>query len=136
MSVPRKPMVNTYQIRGAFTAPTSNVATLQFPRAGRIKQLLVSITAEAGGANQRHVVELAKNRAVSQINSNVSTPSGILASVAMGDNITTSGATQFGGNVIVPINEPVSPNDTLNLHGSTGGEGNEVIANVLVYVEE
>jgi len=118
----------------AAATPADNLANVQLPRKGTIKQIQFStkFILETDGSYE---AQIALNRPSAQTGSSIGTPTGVLCHQGEFMGLTTSGISNSGLSTVIPMNIQVSPNDTIYLHA--GGSGsNSLTATALIFVEE
>jgi len=128
-------MLNTYKLACTATTPASNMTSVQLPRKGVIKQILMNLSCVLETDSVLHC-QVALNRAVVSMGTSVNTPTNILAELHSVALITTSGISNATNVVCVPLNVPIVEKDTLYLHGSATGGTNGADVDVVIFVEE
>lgn len=128
-------MISVYRLGVVGTTPASNMTSIQLPRKGVIKQVVMNgnvvIETDSSG-----MLQLAVNRPTVQTGS-ISTPTGILGEINLCSLLTTSGFTNCMQTAVINTNVPVSEKDTVYLHGATTtGFASGCDANCLIYVDE
>jgi len=129
-------MLNSYLIGASFSSTADAVASIQLPRAGKIKQVVQVLSGTSVTAGQhRALTQITKNQPLSQFNTTLASPANIVAQGAVSASILTSGGNNAYCTDVLPQNTPVAPNDTLYLHVDVSGTIACTI-NAVIYVEE
>lgn len=127
-------MINTYKVAFVNTTPSDNMASVQLPRAGTIVQVSMAgkCTIETDAIAS---FQVAINRAAGQFGASVSSPSNVLAEIAIVSLLTTSGFTNAHANAVFPCKYQVNQKDAIYLHGSGSGSSGFSV-DVLISVDE
>lgn len=122
----------------ASTAATANAAdSMQFPRAGTLKQILLCVRADSVTDNSAAIVSV--SRVATRDNGNAAsggyylTPT--LAQFSLYGNFVTSGLSQPNLNQSYDLNDKVNLGDTLYLHFEISGTITAIV-DVIVVIDE
>lgn len=128
-------MLNTYKVEAVATTPGSNMASVQLPRKGTIKQIVFNAMCILETDSVMRL-QVALNRATVQSGSQA-VPCNVLVELHVQALLTTSGMSNGMAFICVPQNQPIVEKDILYLHGvADSGGTNGATASALIFVEE